>query len=191
MIERVSICRIAVEGIVGSGTSAFLWEVERYGSAEVIWDNERSLLDGDFGFEEYFGLLAQKYTQWKYGSPSMTFYDKSVLSVLSYAQWDFRTRQNLSKLSYDMLKKDTKSLIDDCPLPNLILYFECAPNRSPLPRSHYISLDEIYETWLSVMESKGVHVMRVQPIQAFGLDQEFWAQKLIEQIQIFTRATYQ
>jgi len=189
-------CRISVEGIVGSGLSAFLWELERFGSSHIQWTNEfECIWDGHWKMSEWFDFVAHKYSQWKYGDSnwpngSTVFYERSIFSSMVYANWDYNIRHFLTLAEYQTLKSDYEKLISDCALPHLVIYFETTADNSPLPKDQFIALDDQYETWLSLMESKGVQVMRIQPPKVFGLEYEFWMERLIGQVEIYTRATY-
>jgi len=189
-------CRISVEGITGSGISSFLWDLESYGGYHIQWTNESECIwDGHWSNTDWFNYTAHKYGEWIYGmntipKGSTIFYERSVWSSMVYANWDYRVRRFLDLEGYKILKSEYEKMISNCPLPHLVVYFECPADKSPLPRNQFIALDDLYETWLSIMESKGVQVLRITPPNTYGLEHDFWMEKLIQQIEIYTRATY-
>jgi len=187
--------RICLEGVVGSGVGAFMWELEGKGISRLIWGEEESVLDGGWSVSKWQNYLLALFSQWHLGEQwgvhvPVTFYERAVWSSLMYAQWDYRERYSLSAQDYIKIKRLYDELIDDdVQLPTLIVYFECGPIHSPLPRHLFVALDELYETWLGLMESKGVQVLRVQSPKIMGLQREYWSEKLLEQIYSFVRAT--
>ena len=187
--------RISIEGIVGSGVGAFMWELEGFGVSRLVWGEEESVLDGGWDVEKWESYMLALFSQWHLGEQwgshvPITFYERSVWSAMTFAQWEYRERFGISDKDYQQLKMFYDNLMsDDIQLPSLIVYFECAPTHSPLSSRLFVALDELYETWLGLMESKGVQVLRVQSPKIMGLEREYWSEKLLEQIYSFVRAT--
>jgi hypothetical protein len=187
--------RISIEGIVGSGVGAFMWELESLGVSRLIWGEEESVLDGGWDVEKWESYVLALFSQWHLGEQwgshvPITFYERSIWSVMTFALWEYRERFGMSDEDYQRLKTFYADLMsDDIQRPSLIVYFECAASHSPLPNTQFVALDELYETWLGLMESMDVQVLRVQSPKIMGLEREYWSEKLLEQIYSFVRAT--
>ncbi len=185
--------RISLEGIPGSGLGAFMWSVEgRYARGDTVWTSGSGFsraLDGDsLRLDDWLTELSERLVDWEGGGDweedvGYIYYERSVWSLFVFAQWVFGSEFGLTPYEYNEFKMRWVYAVSQLDLPDLVVYFECLPCHSPLPKDHYWIIDDLYQTWLSLLESKGVKVLCVQSPKVLELDREYWAEKLMDKVE--------
>lgn len=183
--------KISVEGIVGGGCNAFMWDVLEYSDGEAVWSGleDQNVFDGDWLLGHWSKELKERYNAWEFSGVNndevdFVCFERSIWSFMVYALWNFRLAlpRSIDIEEYRTLKVLFETLTEGVDLPDAIIYFECLPKKSPLPNEQFWLLDELYETWLSVMETNGVIVVRVSTQSSVGLGQEYFTSKLIQEV---------